>query len=286
MDISAKDVMALRKKTGAGMMDCKKALKETEGDLDAAVKFLREKGMASAAKRAGRDAKEGRVAVVINDDKTEAAIIEINSETDFVARNEEFTKLMDRYSNDALTMGAKAVNNLIPVEAFDLEELTGLAGRIGENLTFRRAGYIKAENGLVDSYMHPGDQLGVLIVLSGDADAVKSNEALELAHDLTLQIAAASPIFVRSEDVPADLIEKEKEIYRTQMLNEGKPANIVDRIAEGKINKYFEDVCLLNQINVKEAKQKISDRVAEAAKAAGGALKVDSFIRFKVGEGA
>jgi len=283
MAISAKDVMSLRKKTGAGMMDCKKALTETDGDFDAAVKYLREKGVASAAKRADRDAKEGRIAVVINEDHTMGAIVEINSETDFVARNEEFISLVDKYASDALAIGQeKGINGKIGIDEFDISPLKELAGKIGENLGLRKAACIKADGCFIDNYIHPGDQLGVLIVLKGDKEALVSEATKTLSHDLTLQIAAASPQYVRKEEVASDEIEKEKEIYKTQMRNEGKPENILDRIAEGKINKFFEEVCLLNQPYVKEPKMSISDRIKEA----GVEIDVDQFVRFKVGEGA
>ncbi|MCB2200186.1 translation elongation factor Ts [bacterium] len=283
MSISAKDVMALRQKTGAGMMDCKKALAETDGDLDAAIKYLREKGMASAAKRQGREANEGRVAVKISEDGKSAVIVEINSETDFVARNDEFIEMVDGYIAQAEGLADKAVDGIIPVDAFDMTAVTALAGKLGENLTLRRAGCLKTD-GHIESYIHPGDMLGVLLELTGEGAG--SDAAKELAHDLTLQIAAAAPQYVNRDEVPADVIEKEKEIYVTQMKNEGKPDNIIDKIATGKLNKFFEEICLIDQIYVKESKMKVADRVKEAAKAAGSDIAVSSFLRFKVGEGA
>ncbi len=287
MGISAKDVMELRKKTGAGMMDCKKALAEADGDFDAAMKYLREKGMASAAKRQDREANEGRVGLLISEDGKRAAMVEMNSETDFVARNQEFIDVVDEYTRWTLEHGADKVgeNGVIPGDAYDETAIKELAGKIGENLGVARGGYLSTDSGMIDSYVHPGDQLGVLLLLTGDGEALASDAAKELAHDLTLQIAAAYPQFVRREEVPADLVEKEKEIYRTQMRNEGKPDNIIDKIAEGKLNKYYEEICLLDQPNVKEPKQKVKERVAEAAKAAGGAIDVQGFLRFKVGEG-
>ena len=283
MSISAKDVMALRQKTGAGMMDCKKALAETDGDFDAAIKYLREKGMASAAKRQGREANEGRVAIKIAADGKSAVMVEINSETDFVARNDEFITMVNGYVAQAEGLGDKAVDGIIPVDAFDMTAVTALAGKLGENLTLRRAGFLKTD-GRLESYIHPGDMLGVLLELTGEGAG--SDAAQELAHDLTLQIAAAAPQYVTREEVPADVIEKEKEIYVTQMKNEGKPDNIIDKIATGKLNKFFEEICLIDQIYVKESKMKVSDRVKEAVKAAGSDITVSRFLRFKVGEGA
>ncbi|MBS1261186.1 MAG: Elongation factor Ts [Calditrichaeota bacterium] len=282
MAVSAKDVMALREKTGAGMMDCKKALQEGDGDFDAAMKYLREKGIASAAKRAGREANEGRVAVRVNDDHTAGAIIEVNSETDFVARNAEFIQVTEEYADWAIANGDRAGDNgTIPAGAFDETKLKELAGKIGENLQIARAAYLTVPGGCVDAYVHPGDQLGVLLAASGEG--VRGDAGRELIHDLALQIAAAGPEYVTRDEVPAGVIEAEKEIYRTQMRNEGKPEQILDRIAEGKLNKYFEDVCLLDQMFVKESKKKVKDVIAETAKQA-GAIEVASFVRFKVGD--
>jgi elongation factor Ts len=283
MSIAAKDVMKLRQQTGAGMMDCKKALNETNGDFEAAVKFLREKGIAGAAKRAGRAANEGRVVVRLNDDYTAGALVEVNSETDFVARNDSFVSLAESFGDWAMSNGNLAGDdNLIPADKFDDTELKLLSGKLGEKMQISRSGYLKNDAGFVTSYIHPGDMLGVVVSLSGDA--AKSDSAKKLAHDLTLQIAAAGPQYVTQDQVPADVIEAEKEIYKTQMRNEGKPEEMLDRIATGKLNKFFGDICLENQIYVKDSKMKVKDVIAESAKEAGGAIAVDAFLRFKVGD--
>jgi elongation factor Ts len=289
MSISAKDVMALRQKTGAGMMDCKKALAETNGDFDAAEKWLREKGVSSAAKRSGREASEGRIGVVVNGDNTAGAIVEINSETDFVARNEEFIALVDKYAADALASADKAGDDgLLPEGTLDTADVTQLAGKIGENLGLARAGALTG--GYVDKYAHSGDlsgtaiQLGVLVQLEGEG--ANSDAGKELARDLAMQIAAVNPRYVTRDEVPGDVIEKEKEIYKTQMRNEGKPEEILDKIAMGKLNKFFEEICLVDQPYVKEQKTKVSARIEEAAKEAGASIEVKAFLRFKVGEGA
>ncbi len=282
MSIAAKDVMKLRQQTGAGMMDCKKALNETNGDFDAAVKYLREKGIASAAKRAGRSANEGRIVVRVNDDNTAGAIVEVNSETDFVARNEEFVKTAEAFGDVAMTFASKTGDdNLIPVDEFDTTDLQELSGKLGEKMQIARAGYIQCD-GFVDKYTHPGDMLGVIIGLTGAA--ATSDVAKNLAHELTLQIAAAGPQYVSQDQVPENVIEAEKEIYKTQMRNEGKPEEMLDKIATGKLNKFFEEICLLNQIFVKDSKMKVKDVVAQAVKDAGGEIKVDAFLRFKVGD--
>ncbi len=287
MSISAKTVAELRKKTGAGMMDCKKALQETDGDFEAAVKWLREKGMSAAKKRQEKEATEGRVYITFADDLSAVGIVEVNSETDFVARNEEFLNLTAELSKAAVEKADDAdEKGLLNIDSFNLDGLKGLAGKLGENLQLGRAGALTAgENEYLDSYMHPGDQLGVVIKLVGDADALASDETKELAHDLAMQIAAASPLFVRKEEVPRETIDNELEIYKNMMRNEGKPENIIDKIAMGKMNKYYEDYCLLDQLYVKEQKMKVSARIKEASKAAGGDIDVAAFLRFKVGEG-
>ncbi|MDP8205758.1 MAG: translation elongation factor Ts [Candidatus Electryonea clarkiae] len=287
MDISAKDVMALRKKSGAGMMDCKKALKETEGDFDAAMKFLREKGMIAAKKRADKAASEGRVAISMNDDKTRAVIIEANSETDFVSRNAEFIDIVDYYLSAAMSViTGSPTKDDVSLEDLDLDKIKELAGRLGENLSINRVGCVVFDgDGFISGYIHPGDQLGVLIHMSGDPEALASEEAKILAHDLTLQIAASAPGYIRRDEVDAEVLEKEKEIYKNQMRNEGKPEAMLDKIADGKINKFFQENCLLEQEYVKETKIKVSARVKEACKTAGGELVVSKFLRYKVGEG-
>ncbi len=287
MSISAKDVMALRQKTGVGMMDCKKALVDSDGDFEAAEKLLREKGMSAAKKREGRSASEGRIIIKKSDDGNGAVMVDFNSETDFVSRNELFVNLANSLADQALVLAGNADdNNLIAVDSFDLSGVTDLSGKLGEKMVLARAGYLAAGAGeMVEVYMHPGDQLGVMIKLNGDDAAIASDSAKELAHDLALQIAAASPLFVRSNEVPQEKIDAEVEIYKTQMRNEGKPEEMLEKIAMGKINKYYTDVCLINQLYVKEQKQKVSERIKEAAAAAGGNLDVVSFLRFKVGEG-
>ncbi len=283
MSISAKDVMKLRQQTGAGMMDCKKALNETNGDFDAAVKFLREKGIASAQKRAGRAANEGRIVVRVSDDHTAGALIEVNSETDFVARNDAFVSLAESFGDWAMNNGSLAGDdNLIPTDKFDDTELKLLSGKLGEKMQVARGGFVSNDAGFVDAYVHPGDMLGVVISLGGDA--ASSDTAKALAHELTLQIAAAGPQYVTQDQVPENLIEAEKEIYKTQMRNEGKPEEMLDKIATGKLNKFFGDICLVNQIFVKDSKMKVKDVIAAAAKEAGGSINVDAFLRFKVGD--
>ena len=282
MSIAAKDVK-LRQQTGAGMMDCKKALNETNGDFDAAVKLLREKGISGAAKRAGRSANEGRIVIRINDDHTAGALVGINSETDFVARNEKFVTLAESYGDWAIDNCDKVGDDsLFPSGTIDDSDLKELSGKLGEKMQIARAGCLTNTGGFVDSYIHPGDQLGVVISLTGAA--ATSDVAKTLAHDLTLQIAASGPQFVTQDQVPESVIEAEKDIYKTQMRNEGKPEEMLEKIATGKLNKFFQEICLLNQLYIKDPKIKVKDVVATAAKEAEGEINVDAFLRFKVGD--
>lgn len=286
MSISAKDVAALRQKTGAGMMDCKKALTENNGDMEAAVKWLREKGMSAAAKREGREASEGRVAIASNDDNTAFAMVEVNSETDFVARNSEFIDLTEHFAREALAMGDKAdAKGLIDPDSFNQDPLKALSGKIGEKMELNNAAFFALDGaGLIDQYIHPGDQLGVLIQLGGDEAALGTDAARELAHDLAMQIAAASPQYVKRDEVPQDVIDKEIEIYKNKMRNEGKPEQMLDKIATGMLNKFYSEICLVDQEFVKESKTKVAAKVKEVSKEAGGELEVVRFVRFKVGD--
>lgn len=284
MSISAKDVMELRKQTGAGMMDCKKALMECDGDFTAAIKYLREKGIAAASKRAEREANEGLVVIVSDESVPAWAMVEVNSETDFVARNDEFIAIAEEMANQALKLGSeKAENNLIDTSHFDLTGLKAFAGKVGENLSLKRAAYLRLEgNGIVESYIHPGSQLGVLIEMSAEKDISGASEARELAHDLALQIAAAAPRFIIRQEVSRETIDNEVEIYKNKMRNEGKPEAILDKIAMGMLNKFYEDNCLLEQVYVKESKQKVQQRIAEVEKALGTKISVSRFVRFKI----
>ncbi|MBN1064407.1 elongation factor Ts [Clostridium botulinum] len=284
--ISAKSVKELRERTGAGMMDCKKALTETDGDIEKAVEVLREKGLAAAAKKSGRVAAEGLVKTYISEDKKSGAIVELNCETDFVAANEDFIAFADALAKIATSTSATTVEELVN-EKFDSEAtiqeaLTGLIARLGENMTVRRFVKFSVDNGVVKSYIHGGGRIGVLVEVACD---VESPAVEEVAKELCMQIAAANPLFLSKEEVDQDSIEKEKEIYRVQALNEGKPEKIVEKMVMGRIQKYYKEVCLLEQLWVKDGDKTITKFIDEKAKEAGSAIKVNRFVRFERGEG-
>lgn len=290
MEITAEKVKQLRETTGLGMMTCKKALTDAGGDMDKAIEDLRKQGETTAAKRAGKAAKEGKIAITIGSGK--AIVYEVNCETDFVARNEDFLAFFDSLGTELLTQSPSDVQAALAMksEAFGNnsveEKITELMGKIGEKITFRRFAGIDfdAEKEGVFSYIHGNGKIGVVVRLAAESsDAIKSQAAADLGKDLAMQVAASTPIAVDRESVPADMVEKEREIYKTQAENSGKPEKIWDKIVEGKLNKYFGEICLLEQIFIKNTDQKVSDRIAEAEKAAGTKLKVVSFTRYELG---
>jgi elongation factor Ts len=275
MSISAKVVMDLRKRTGAGMMDCKKALKETNGDIDAAITYLREKGISKAAKKAGRVAAEGLIFAYVSEDYKKGALLEFNSETDFVAKNEDFNNF-----------GKNAVKFIVENEIEDLEilkntelegtpfveALTSLIATIGENLNVRRISFIKTD-GFISSYIHMGGKIGVLINSSSEA----TDENVKKAHDIAMHVAAMDPSYFDKSEVTQEILDKEKAIMKTQLVSEGKPENIIDKILIGKMNKFYEENCLLQQKFVKDDKTTV-EKFANP-------MKLNGFERFKVGEG-
>ena len=284
--ITAQSVKELREKTGAGMMDCKKALTEAQGDMEKAIEILREKGLAAAAKKAGRVAAEGIVKTYISEDKKSAGIVELNCETDFVAANEEFVTFADRLAQMASTTSATTVEEFV-AEKYDAENtvseaLTALIAKLGENMTVRRFNKFAVANGVVESYIHGGGRIGVVVELGCDAD----NTAVltEVAKDVCMQVAAANPTFLSREDVDQESLEKEKEIYRVQALNEGKPENIVEKMVMGRIQKYYKEVCLLDQAWVKDGDKSISKYLQEKSKEVGSPITINKFVRFERGE--
>jgi elongation factor Ts len=276
MSISAKDVKRLRDATGVGMMDCKKALTETDGDFEDAVELLRKKGQKVAAKRAEKEADEGLVAISISDDASAGAIVEVNCETDFVARNEEFETFVDRVAELALTEAPSDIDALKDLafneDATVGEELVAMTGRIGEKLEIRRFERLVSDEGSIIKYVHPGSKLGVIVEVVGDGDQE------DTGRDVAMQIAALDPIAVDRTEVPEEKQEKEKEIAREAAINEGKPEHILDRIVEGKLERFFEDHVLLEQSFVKDASQSVQEMLDDAD------VKVHRFIRFALGD--
>ena len=285
--ITAQSVKELREKTGAGMMDCKKALTEAQGDMEKAIEILREKGLAAAAKKAGRVAAEGIVKTYISEDSKSAGIVELNCETDFVAANEEFVNFATRLAEMASVSSAKTVEEFV-TEKYDAnstvsEALTALIAKLGENMTVRRFEKFNVANGVVESYIHGGGRIGVVVELNCEADNVAVLK--EVAKDVCMQVAAANPSFLSRENVDAEALEKEKEIYRVQALNEGKPENIVEKMVMGRIQKYYKEVCLLDQAWVKDGDKSISKYLQEKSKEVGSPITINKFVRFERGEG-
>lgn len=273
---TAKDVMALRERTGAGMMDCKKALTECNGDAEKAIDFLREKGLAAAAKKAGRIAAEGIVGSYMTDDRKVGAIVEVNCETDFVAKTDDFKAFVATIAKQIAVKNPATVEELMeqtlvddPAKTVNML-LNEAVAKIGEKISIRR--FQRAE-GVVDTYVHLGGKIGVLVDVEGEAVAEK-------LHDVAMQIAAAKPNCISRDDVNQADVEKEKEILRAQALNEPKPKPeaIIEKMVNGRIEKYYKEVCLMEQPFVKDQDQSVGQMV-------GGAFKVLSFTRFEMGEG-
>ena len=272
--ISASLVKELREKTGAGMLDCKKALEACDANLDAAVDWLREKGISKAAKKADRIAAEGLAAILVDGNK--AAIVEVNSETDFVAKNSEFTSMVDEILKAIINNDVKTNEDVLNTSCSEgtiNDLIISKTAKIGEKLSLRRFAKVeKNDNEVFGSYIHMGGKIAVLVTLEG------ANE--EVAKDVAMHAAAMRPMYTKESDVPTDVLEHEKSVMREQLLNEGKPADKIAAILQGKVRKYYEEVCLENQIFVKaENKETVAKFVANN----GG--KVISMIRYEVGEG-
>lgn len=284
-NITASLVKDLRDRTGAGMMDCKRALVETKADLDAAVSLLREKGLASAAKKAGRVAAEGLVGVLAVDDASEAVLLELNCETDFVAKTDNFISLITSVANGLLSSDVPEQGTAdeaadVDVDGSKLADvITESIANIGENIGLRRFTRIKTD-GAVGSYVHAGGKIGVLIEVGG-----ATAEHAEVLRSLAMQVAAAFPRYARREDVPAADLDNEREIFKNQALASGKPENIVDRIVEGKIEKYYREICLVEQDYVRDPDLTIEKLLAQVGKETGAELEVRRFVRYQLGEG-
>jgi len=288
MQITSDMVRELREKTAAGMMDCKKALTESGGDMETAVDILRKKGLAAAAKKASRIASEGVVAAHVEGES--AVLLEINCETDFVAKTGEFQAFAQKVAAFVNRTAPADVEQAmgLPVEdgATLSDALTGQVARIGEKISLRR--FVRfvlpaGEQGVHVPYIHAGGKIGVLVELVGAAPGIPG--IASLAKDLAMQVAAANPSHVTREGVPAEVIERERSIYREQALAAGKPEKILDRIADGKLEKFFGDFCLVEQAFIKDPDRKVRDLLREAGAQAGGTLRVSRFARFHVGEG-
>ena len=289
--ITASLVNELRKKTNAGMMDCKKALTETNGDLEAAVDYLRKKGIAKAAGKADREASEGIIAARLSDDGKSGILIEVNCETDFVSRNENFVTFVNTIADTLAGSDAKTLAEALQVNVGDLTVEDFIKAKVielGENMQLRKfERFEMADNGAIAQYIHMGGKVGVLVEVSADQGGTAAKEEFQsMIKDITLHIAAANPKGLSREDIPADVVEKEKEVFRGQLANEAKPkpAEIIEKIIEGKIGKYFAESCLLEQAFVKDPDTTVGKLVETTGKQVGDALVVRRFVRFGLGE--
>jgi elongation factor Ts len=288
VEITAKAVKALRDRTGAGMMECKKALGEADGDLDKAIEVLRERGLAKAVKRSGRATSEGTVAIALED--RVAGIVELGCETDFVAKTPDFqalaVSLAKRLTGDAGIDGREVLLDATVEGEKVSEKISAAIGKMGENILLNRCERLTVEgSGRVGGYVHAGGRLGVVVGLATEA----SGEALEvLAKDLAMHVAAAdpSPVAVDRDGVSQELIDKEKELFRRQAEQEGKPAKVIERIVEGRIKKYYGEVCLLEQRFVKDPDKSLKQLLEEVGATLGSPVSITSFVRFKLGEAA
>ena len=287
-EISAKIVMELRQRTGAGMMDCKKALKETNGDMEKAVDFLREKGLAAAAKKASRIAAEGLVGSYVCSKCGVGALVEVNCETDFVAKTDEFQSLVEDVCKQVIISNPADVDALMNCKFYAdetqtiSEMVTAKVAKIGEKITIRRfERFEPSENGFVDTYIHMGGKVGVIVEMTC---AEKNEAVVDVAHDVALQIAAASPVaaeYVTRDEVKADHLEHETEILKAQARNEGKPEKIIEKMVIGRIQKFYKEVCLIEQPFVKDPDMSVEKMIETKAPGA----KVIRFARFKMGDG-
>lgn len=288
--ITSAMVKELRERTAAGMMDCKKALMATEGDMDKAIEWLREKGLAQAAKKASRIAAEGVVAQFVAPCGCTGVIVEVNCETDFVAKTDNFKDFANNVAKHIAKANPASVEEMLEQKFVDDESKTisdlisDATVAIGEKISVRRFARYKTE-GVVSTYIHMGGKVGVLVEVACDDDHKDNDTVKEFAHDLALQIAAAKPEAVRREEVDSSKLEKEKEILRAQAINEGKPEKIVDKMVEGRIEKYYKEVCLIDQPFVKDGDKSIKAYMADVAKATGATLDIVRFTRFERGEG-
>lgn len=293
-EITAALVKELRELTGAGMMDCKKALAAVEGDMDKAVDFLREKGLAGAQKKAGRIAAEGVVDTKISDDGKDAVIVEVNAETDFVAKNEKFRDYVKEVAHQALTTVSDGIDAFLEepwandTSLTVAQKLSSMIAIIGENMHIRRFEKLNANDGFVESYIHAGGKIGVLLQVASNVD----NAALhEMARNICMQVAALKPLYTSRDEVSADYIEKEKEILMAQIKNDpkeaSKPDKVIEGMIQGRINKELKDIVLLDQVYVKaeDGKQTVKQYVDQVSKENNANIVIKRFVRFETGEG-
>lgn len=287
MAFTAADVKNLRERTGCGMMDCKKALTEANGDMDKAIELLREKGLAAAAKKSGRIAAEGLVVAVKDDAKKVGVVLEVNAETDFVAKNADFQNFVKTCADTVISenpadvealLACKAAGTDMTVDALLKEKIL----TIGENIKIRR---FQRYEGTVVSYIHGGGRIGVLVKFETSPEVAAKEGFEEYAKNIAMQVAAINPSYLDEASVPADVVEHEKKILTEQVIESGKPANIAEKIVVGRLGKFFKEVCLVDQAYVKDGDLSVQQYTANTAKELGGDIKIVAFVRFEKGEG-
>lgn len=291
-EITSQMVKELREKSGAGMMDCKKALTEADGDMQKAMNLLRERGAAIASKRSSRVAKEGTVASYVTPDHRKATLVELNCESDFVARNDDFKNLAQTIAAHLAKVDNvdTFLDSKIAGEETVAQTVQNAIGKIGENMMLSRwTRFVSGEKGtapgLTFNYVHPPGKIGVLVEIATGKDELASDAIFrEFARDIAMHIAATAPMCIRSSELPASVLANEREIYRNQALNEGKPEKIVEKIVDGRVQKFYAEVCLLEQPFAKNPDQKVDDYVKQNAGKFGNDVTVTRFVRYKLGE--
>ncbi len=287
MAFTAKDVAALREKTGCGMMDCKKALAASDGNMEGAIDFLREKGLAAATKKAGRIAAEGVAFAFVNDDCTVGVDIEVNAETDFVAKNADFQNFVKTCADTVIEFNPADVDALLKCIASGSDKtvddlLKEKIQTIGENIKIRR---FERFEGVVGAYIHAAGKIGVLVKFDTSAEVAAKDEFKEYAKNIAMQIAAINPQYLNEKSVPADVVEHEKTILKEQIINDGKPAEIAEKIVVGRLGKFFKEICLVDQTYVKDGNLSVKQYTEETGKALGGSIEITGFVRYERGEG-
>lgn len=291
MSISAGDVKKLRDSTGAGIMDCKRALTETNGNIEKAIEYLRKKGIAKAEKKASRETKDGLVESYINPETRLGVLLEVNCETDFVAKTADFKNFVRNVTMHIANKKPVDTSELIQQNYLNdptktiAEVQTELIGKLGENITIKRFELYESKNGLIESYIHPGNKLGVLVEVNCDNNTViQSTDFQRFVHDVAMQIAASNPMVVKRQDLSPEIIEKEMSIYKSQAQNQNKPEHIAEKMAQGKMEKFYQEVCLIEQCFIKDPNKTIQELLKELIGKMGETITIKRFARFQLGE--
>lgn len=291
MSISAGDVKKLRDSTGAGIMDCKRALTETNGNIEKAIEYLRKKGIAKAEKKANRETKDGLVESYINPETRLGVLLEVNCETDFVAKTADFKNFVRNVTMHIANKKPVDTSELIQQNYLNdptktiAEVQTELIGKLGENITIKRFELYESKNGLIESYIHPGNKLGVLVEVNCDNNTViQSTDFQRFVHDVAMQIAASNPMVVKRQDLSPEIIEKEMSIYKSQAQNQNKPEHIAEKMAQGKMEKFYQEVCLIEQSFIKDPNKTIQELLKELIGKMGETITIKRFARFQLGE--